>query len=368
VTAFERCEWWQVDVSPRARWWFVRLETPEGEVGCAECSDGGPEAEMERALAMLAFEIDLGDGSADGTTVLRAWRARRDAAADPRERHLFATIAGAIECALDDIATQRDGVPLWHRHAPVASTEVVQLYANINRGVRDRTPQGFARAATLALADGFTTIKCAPFDDDPPPGVTLGHAGLERVSAIRDAIGARAELLVDAHERLPLPALVALLPELESLAIAWLEDAVIFSDIDGLQRLKHATGIPLAGGEQALSLDEIAPTIRAGVLDIVIPDVKHAGMTATLAIARYASGAGLRVSLHNPTGPVATAASLHAIAATPNPGLLEFAYDALPERSRMTDPPERLDAATFRIPTGPGLGVHLVPPNQETRA
>jgi len=363
-----RCDWWPVDVSPRARWWFLRLTTPEGESGGGECSDGAPAPEMERALATLAGEIASGDDRAEAADVLAAWRARRDAATEPRDRHRFATVAAAIECALDDIAAQRDGVPLWRRYAPVPTTGVVRLYANINRGVRDRTPAGFARTAAQALADGFTTIKCAPFDDDPPAGQTLAQAGLVRIAAIRDAIGSQAELLVDAHERVGLPSLLALLPELESLGVAWLEDAVLFNDIAGLQRLKNATGIPLAGGEQALTLDEIAPAIRAGVLDVVVPDVKHAGLSATLAIARYASGAGLRISLHNPTGPLATAASLHAIAATPNPGLLEFAYDALPARSRMISPTECLEGATLRVPDGPGLGVQLVYPIQERLA
>jgi galactonate dehydratase len=364
----ERCDWWPIDVSPRARWWFLRLATPEGESGCGECSDGASRPEMERALGALADEVALGDGRADAHEVLAAWRARRDAATHPRERHLFATVAGAVECALDDIAAQRDGVPLWRRYASVAATGAVQLYANINRGVRERTPRGFARTAAQALSDGFTTIKCAPFDDDPPAGQTLAQAGLERIAAVRDAIGPKAELLVDAHERLPLPSLLVVLPELESLAVAWLEDAVLFSDIIGLQRLKNATGIPLAGGEQALTLDEIAPAIRAGVLDVVVPDVKHAGISTTLAIARYASGAGLRVSLHNPTGPLATVASLHAIAASPNPGLLEFAYDALPTRGRLISPAESLKGATLDVPAGAGLGVSLVYPAQERSA
>lgn len=355
----ERCEWWDVEVSPRTRWWCLRLVTEAGESGYGECSDGGTAADIESALRAVGALAAGRHAAADREALLRALVARSAAERRPGQRHLAATIAGAVECALDDLAARRAGVPLWRLFADAVRTDELELYANINRGLRDRSPAGFARAAVRAVDDGFLGVKCAPFDDPPSDGETAAAAGLARLSAMREAIGARAELLVDVHQRLPLHAVLAIVPALEALAVGWLEDAVTFDRIDDLRRLKAATRIPLAGGEQALSPDEIAPTCDAGVLDVVMPDVKHAGLAGALAIARHAASRGARVSLHNPTGPIATAASLHVAAVLASSSLLEFAYDELPGRGSLVTPPERPRNGTLVVPPGPGLGVAL---------
>jgi galactonate dehydratase len=176
---------------------------------------------------------------------------------------------------------------------------------------------------------------------------------------VREAIGSRVELLVDAHRRLTMPAVLSIVAALESLEVGWLEDAAAFDRIDDLRRLKAATRIPLAGGEQALSLEEIAPACDAGVLDIVMPDVKHAGLAGTLGIARYAAARGLRTSLHNPTGPIATAASLHAAAVLPDFTRLEFMCGELPDRGSLVTPAERPRSGRLGVPSGPGLGAAL---------
>jgi galactonate dehydratase len=355
----ERCEWWDVGVSARTRWWFLRVVTESGASGYGECSDGGSPADL--AAALRAFEaLAVGRrASVDRDGMLRALAVLATGASAPDEHHLAATVAGAVECALDDLAAQRAGVPLWRLFAESTRTNGIELYANINRGLRDRSPAGFARAAALAVDAGFRSVKCAPFDDPPRDGKTVAEAGVARLSAVREAIGTRAELLVDIHQRLTMQAVLSIVPVFESLEIGWLEDAAAFDRIDDLRRLKGATRIPLAGGEQALSLEEIAPVCDSGALDIVMPDVKHAGLAGAIGIARYAAARGLRVSLHNPTGPIATAASLHAAAVLADFTRLEFMYGELPDRGSLVTPAERPRGGRLGVPPGPGLGAAL---------
>ena len=74
--------------------------------------------------------------------------------------------------------------------------------------MRDRTPAGFARAASQAVDDGFTAIKLAPFDEvGERAHIRTGTAaawqpGVERVRAVRQAIGDAIELAVDCHRRM----------------------------------------------------------------------------------------------------------------------------------------------------------------------
>ncbi len=73
----------------------------------------------------------------------------------------------------------------------------VPAYANINRGVRERSPQGFADAARGAVAAGYRAVKLAPFDGvisqdaATTPIDERTRAGIDRVYAVRDAVGRR---------------------------------------------------------------------------------------------------------------------------------------------------------------------------------
>ena len=71
----------------------------------------------------------------------------------------------------------------------------IELYANINRGTLDRSPDAFAARATAAVAGGFDAIKIAPFDElradqtDKAERQKAMTAGLARIAAVRTAIG-----------------------------------------------------------------------------------------------------------------------------------------------------------------------------------
>src|SRR5205823_22271 len=111
----------------------------------------------------------------------------------------------ALDQAVQDLIAQQRGISLAKslgRHCRNA----VPMYANINRAITNRTPDGFAAAARAALNDGFTAIKIAPFDGVELYGdgrkaadQALIEAAIARIAGVRDAIGPRAELMVDCH-------------------------------------------------------------------------------------------------------------------------------------------------------------------------
>jgi galactonate dehydratase len=94
------------------------------------------------------------------------------------------------------------------------------------------------------------------------------------------------------------------------------------------------------------------------LVDILMPDVKHAGgISRVLAIARAASE--LVVSPHNPSGPVATAASAHLFAVCPNATVLEYQFGEVPWRSEVVAGVERIAEGRLTVDDRPGLGVTL---------
>ena len=115
-----------------------------------------------------------------------------------------------------------------------------------------------------------------------------------------------------------------------------------------------------AGGESIFGREGFAPLISNKALDILMPDVKHCGGILELKyIAAMAETAGLTVAPHNPSGPIATAASVQAVAAIPNFSILEMAHGEVPWRSELISPSEQFVDGYVTVSDRPGIGFEL---------
>lgn len=328
-----------VEATWRATWAMLEMTDDAGRRGLAECSHAGTPAEIRDQLALIGSSLR-------GRTVVAARAA-------PSVPFSGSPLGHAVELALADLDARARGGPLdllpSKRHRAR-----VPLYANINRAERDRTSGKLAALGVRAVRDGFSAVKLAPFD-----GTDAEH-GLEHLRALRAAIGPDVELMVDCHGRLPLDEILRVVPELEALEVVWLEDALPMDARARWRVLAAATHIPLATGEQATGLADLEPLLHMGVLSHVLPDVKVAGVGGCHKILTVARGLGVGASLHNPTGPVGTAASLLVAAAAPDFGRLEFAYGEVPWRGTLLVPEEEiLSDASLAVPGGAGLGASL---------
>ena len=336
----------------RTRWHFLRVEAGDGAVGFGECSDAGSIDEIETLVGeiLVLFGSVIETDAEPDAVAVAAQRATRGSNLARR------TVVGGLEQAICDIAARRGGLPLW-KWLGGDGEQLVPLYANINRSVGERGPQQLAEAGLRAVADGFAAVKCAPFDG-PIPGMSTPQAGLARVAALRTAVGDGVDLMVDCHERVPLAALEPLLPAIASLDVGWLEEAVPASDLIGLRTLRAASTMRIAGGEFSADPTELEPAVEQRLLDVVMPDVKHAG--GLLGAARLARALGaVEISPHNPCGPIATAASAHLFAALPNASVLEFAHGEVDWRAELVFGNEEVTNGQLVLAPGPGLGVEL---------
>jgi galactonate dehydratase len=348
-----------VPVSARTNWQLLAVRDTDGRIGLGECSDAGPVARVARLVgrleaALRSRELDVAHARLD------ALLAGLDASLS-EERFAARTVAGGLASAFADLAAQRADMPLWEWLGAVGRPpRTVELYANLNRSLGARRPGDFARQARAAVDYGFRAVKIAPFDHLTAPD--RPRAGMERAWAARHAIGPRAGLMIDVHHALSLDELLGIAGELAALDPRWLEDAVGLHDLASLRAVREAVGAPLAGGERAASVGEIAPALDAGLIDVMMPDVKHAGgPAAALELAAAARTAGAAVSLHNPSGPVATAASMHTSIAA-GATLLEYAYGEVSWRGDLVVPPERPVRGRLQVPAEPGLGLQLASP------
>lgn len=348
-----------VHVNQRGDWLFVLVETDAGLTGLGEASHSSSDAMLLAQLGQWAPRLVGQDP--------RQIEAIRMHLRSPNLGRVQATAISAIEQALWDILGQHLGVPI-HVLLGGAVRERIRLYANINRHVRDRSPQAFARAAATAVEEGFTAIKLAPFDE--VRGVAHRHTGskaawrmgVERVRAVRAAIGDEVELAVDCHSRFDASEALMVARELESCRLFWFEEPVHHRLVADLRHITAQISVPTASAESLFGMEAFAPFLSERVVDVIMPDVKHdGGILETREIAAAARMHGILVAPHNPSGPVASAASAQLCATLPNFYILEHAWGEADWRADLLDPPERIEEGHLLLPQGPGLGHRLNP-------
>ena len=348
-----------VHVNHRGDWILVQVHTDAGITGLGEASHSGNDALLVATLAVFEQRL-LGQSPLEINGIWRAL-ARFDGG---RVAH---TALSGIEQALWDILGQHLGVPI-HALFGGAVRDRLRLYANINRHVRDRSPQGFARAARQAVDEGFTAVKLAPFDElTHPDHIRTGpkaawRPGVARVRAVREAIGDEIDLAVDCHGRMEASEAIIVGQELSDCNLLWYEEPVPHRYIDELARVARAVPMPTASAESVFALDGFRPFLTQAVVDVLMPDVKHAGgLLETLNIASAARMSQLLVAPHNPSGPVATVATAHAVSTMSNFLILEYAWGEVDWRAELLDPAEPIQDGYLSLSDTPGLGYRLNP-------
>jgi galactonate dehydratase len=277
------------------------------------------------------------------------------------------TALSGVEQALWDILGQHLGAPI-HVLLGGALRKKVRLYANINRHVRERSPEGFARAASQAVAEGFTAIKLAPFDelgrrDHTRTGSQAAwRPGVARVQAVRQAIGDDVELAVDCHGRMEVSEALLVAEALADCKLFWYEEPVHHDQVEDLAYITQRAPMPTASGETLFGMAGFRPFLTRRVVDILMPDVKHdGGLLETRHIAEAARMADLLVAPHNPSGPVANVASGHVSATLRNFYILEYAWGEVDWRADLLLPREPVVDGHLVLADAPGLGYRLNP-------
>jgi len=338
------------------RWCFLRIETDEGIDGWGEPVVEGRAATVATAISELADYLV----GRDPSPIEDLWQILTKGGFYRGGPVLSSAVAG-IDTALWDIAGKATGRPI-HRLLGGPVRDRVRAYGWIGG---DR-PSEVAASATAAIERGFDAVKMNGSPELPfvaTPAVT--DAIVDRVEAVRGAIGPDRDVAIDFHGRVSAPMARRLLPLLEPARPMFVEEPVLPEQVEALARVVASTTIPIATGERAYSRWDVKPLLDAGVA-IVQPDPQHAGgISEVRRIASLAELYGASVALHCPLGPIALAACLQLDLAIPNMLIQETGlgihYD---EGLSLTD--YLVDPDVFRIveghllpPEGPGLGIEV---------
>ena len=356
----------EIEASRRGSWILVEVRTDSGLTGIGEASQSGNDRLVRESLLQLGERLAGADPTQPEVIWERLTRSS-DIFAEGAGR-VAATAVSAVDQALWDIAGKALEVPVW-RLLGGRRRERVRLYANLNRGTRDRSVEGFARAARAAVEAGFRAVKCTPFDeirhdrldrDGVEEDLDLGVA---RIAASREAVGPGVDLLVDCHCRFNLALARKAAEKVRGLDLYWFEEPLPRDQVGEMRSLRESSGLTLAGGEGFFGREGFWEYLSQGAVDVIMPDVKHAGgISECRRIAALAETRNIPVAPHSPAGPVSTIAGVHLAASIRNFLILEYAFGEVPWREQLISPPERIEGGFMPLPEGPGLGVEL---NQE---
>ncbi|WP_309127475.1 mandelate racemase/muconate lactonizing enzyme family protein [Microbacterium sp.] len=126
---------------------------------------------------------------------------------------------------------------------------------------------------------------------------------LERVAAVREALGPDRELMIDANQRWDLDRATRSIETLAACDLAWIEEPLRADNLAGhtelARRLRTSSGVPIALGENLHTLHRFGEFLRAGAAQIVQPNVvRVGGVTPLLRIAELARQHGVALHPH----------------------------------------------------------------------
>ena len=264
----------------------VTLRTKEGLKGHGWCFAFGP----ERTRAMIAMARDLfanllGKDPADAEA---NWEAMRKAVSFVGRDGISALAMSALDTACWDLAAQAAGRPLWkflggeRREIPCYASEGLWLNLTIDELVEE---------AAALKARGFKAMKLrvgGRVDED-----------VERVRAVREAIGAEVALMVDANQAWDVETAKRACKAFEPFGLYWVEEPVDHEDIRGCAEVAKASSIPICTGETNYNPRGMRHLLVAGAADILMPDLERcSGVTGWRRAAALAQEFGKPVTPH----------------------------------------------------------------------
>ena len=277
----------------------------------------------------------------------RDWRALTELA--PRELSACRPAIAGVEMALVDLASRLAGVPLYRLLGGALRRDVPIL-----RILALKSPQEVAANARSLVAAGYRYLKIKLDNLD-------AALDAKRIAAVRDAVGDKVHLTVDANQSYSAEGAIALYRQVADLNIEYFEQPVPERDFDGLKHVSQSVGCLVEADESARSLENIWQLVRGqAVHSISLKMLKLGGLTTMAEAAALCKAGGIRCRVGASVGSrLLAAAGLHFAAATPN---IDYACE-LGEFDRLKgDPFAGLDVVDgcLTVPDGAGLGVQLV--------
>ncbi len=184
--------------------------------------------------------------------------------------------------------------------------------------------------------------------------------GVDRVAAIREAVGPNIEIGVDIRNALNIWGARRVAQKLEPFDIAFMEEPILYDNSTTLVELAREARVPIAVGERLYTRWEFREVLEKNAVDIIQPDICHAGgLSELLKIAAMAEVYYVTVAPHNSNGPISTIASLHLDMMINNCFMQELILRFFDRYNEVLTNPIKVEDGYGTPPDGPGWGTGL---------
>jgi L-alanine-DL-glutamate epimerase-like enolase superfamily enzyme len=299
MTRIERATLSMVNLTPPVRrvdaiQSFVTQETPVLRLWCSDGSEG------------VGYTYTIGTGGSSVVALLRDHLLPRLIGQDPERIdgiwqdllfHTHATHVGAVT----SLALAAIDIALWDRRGKTLALPLWKLAG----GARPEVPVYTTEGGWLHLSTDELVAQTAGAREKGFLGakIKIGRPhlseDLERLRAVREAVGDRFELMVDANQAFNSSEALRRAQGLQGLNLAWLEEPMPADDVMGHAGLRSKSPVPIAVGESLYSMGQFADYVRADACDVIQVDVARVGgITPWLKVAHLAQCHNLAVCPH----------------------------------------------------------------------
>lgn len=339
------------------RWLFLKMETDEGIVGWGEPVIEGKARTVGTAVEELMENL-IGK---DPLRIEDHWNLMYRSGFYRGGPILMSAISG-IDQALWDIKGKYYNAPV-HQLLGGKARESIKVYSWIGG---DR-PSDVGNSAKEVVSRGFTAVKMNGTEElQYVDSYEKIDQVIERIAAVREAVGPYVGIGIDFHGRVHKPMAKILAKELEPFRPMFIEEPVLPENNEALRDIANHVAIPIATGERMFSKWEFKRILMDGYVDIIQPDLSHAGgITECKKIISMAEAFDVAAAPHCPLGPIALASCLQVDATCHNAFIQEQSLGIhYNQGSDLLD--YIVDNLVFeyengyvKIPEGPGLGIEI---------
>ena len=202
------------------------------------------------------------------------------------------TAIAAVDIALWDIKGKAANMPVYKLLGGARNT--VPCYVTGGYYQDGKTVSDLVRECETYADIGYNAIK-----------LKIGHVSVEedvdRVKAVRQALGPSVDLMLDVNEGYDVPTAIRAARLMEPLGIRWLEESVHWYDrVEGLGQVAAAATIPITSGENAAHRWEARDLIvRGGVKIMQFDCTRSGGITECLKVAGICATQNVRLAPHH---------------------------------------------------------------------
>jgi D-galactarolactone cycloisomerase len=298
-----RLTWTAHEPFARASLTLVEIRTDEGVVGIGEVASG-PQAlvcDMLRMItpAILGLDprghVDIWDRMLSITTPRRGAIFNGDNLPSPLARHLrwpFMAAMAGIDIALWDIKAKSVNLPVFRLMGGTRTDVFTYAVGGMYR--KDGTPSDYADELAEFARLGFRAVKLKS------GGLSLDKE-VERIGAVRDAIGPDVQLALDVNAAYDVEECIEYANTVAEFDIAWLEEPLHwYLQPADYARLARSCPIPLAHGEREWHRFAARDFIDSGALRYIQFDsARFGGITEGLRVGIYAEQKNVMVQPHS---------------------------------------------------------------------